>query len=83
MTQEPERRSTEPEWLDPRNDRKTPYLEQELDLLVEGFVSSMGDVAAWKQMVEEVGEARAREVLREGFRRMDPNGPFRHKQPLG
>ena len=42
MTQEPEKRSTEPEWLDPRNDRKTPYLEQELDLLVEGFVSSMG-----------------------------------------
>ena len=82
MAQDPEKRGTEPDWLDPRNDRKTPYSEQELELFVEGFVSSIGDVAAWKQMVEEVGEVKAREVLKEGFRRMDPNGPFRDKQPL-
>ena len=77
MAQDCEKRGTEPDWLDPRNDRKMAYSELELELLVEGFVSSMGDVAAWKQMVEEVGEVKGREVLKERFRRMDPNGPIR------
>ena len=81
MAQDSEKRATEPDWLDPRNDRKTPYSEQELELLVEGHAWSMGDVAAWKQRVEEVGEAKSREVLKEGFHRMDRNGPFRRAQP--
>ncbi len=81
MTQDPKGRGTEPDWLDPRNDRKTPYSEQELELFVEGFISSMGDVADWNQMVKEIGEFKAREVLKEGFRRMDPNGPISDKHP--
>ncbi len=68
MTQDPKGRGTEPDWLDPRKDRKTPYSDQELELFVEGFVSSMGDVADWNQMVKEIGEIKAREVLKEGFR---------------
>ena len=81
MAKGSEKRGGEPDWLDPRKDRKTPYTEAELELFVEGFVSSMDDVPFWRQMVENVGEAKAREVLKEGFRRMDPNGPFRDRQP--
>jgi len=64
MAQDSEKRGTEPDWLDPRNDRKTPYSEQELELLVDGFVSSMGDVAAWNQMVEEVGKSKREKCWR-------------------
>jgi hypothetical protein len=81
MTQDPRGRGADPDWLDPRKDRKTPYSEQELELFAEGFVSSMGDVVDWNQMVKEIGEIKAREVLKEGFRRMDPNGPIRSKHP--
>ncbi len=62
MTQDPEKRCGEPNWIDSRNDRKTPYTEEELELFVEGFISSMDDVAAWKHMVEGVGEVKSREV---------------------
>ena len=34
----------EPAWLDPKNDRRTPYTEEELELLVDGFISSMDDI---------------------------------------
>ena len=63
----------EPAWLDPKNDRKTPYTQEELELFVDGFISSMDDIVDWKRMVNEVGEKRAREILKEGFRRMDSN----------
>lgn len=63
----------EPAWLDPKNDRRTPYTEEELELFVDGFISSMDDIIDWKNMVNEVGEKRAREILKEGFRRMDSN----------
>ena len=81
MTQDPKGRGADPDWLDPRNDRKTPYSEQELELFVEGFISSMDDVTDWNQMVKEIGEVKAREVLKEGFRRMDSHGPISGKHP--
>ena len=81
MTLDPKGHGAEPDWLDPRKDHKTPYSEQELELFVEGFISSMGDVADWKQMVKEIGAVRAREVVKEGFRRMDPNGPLKGQHP--
>ena len=81
MTQDPRGRGADPDWLDPRKDRKTPYSEQELELFAEGFVSSMGDVADWNQMVKEIGKIKAREVLKEGFRRMAPNGSLRGQYP--
>lgn len=63
----------EPAWLDPKNDRRTPYTEEELEVFVDGFISRMDDIVDWKSMVNEVGEKRAREILKEGFRRMDSN----------
>ena len=68
-----------PAWLDPNNDRKTSYTEEELELFVEGFIAGMDDIEEWKKMVSEVGEKKAREILKEGFRRMDPNNPIEVK----
>ena len=36
----------EPAWLNPANDRKTPYTEAELELFVDGAISNMDDVEA-------------------------------------
>lgn len=59
----------EPDWLDPANDRKTPYTEDELDLFVEGFIDS--NVNKWKNLVAELGEEEARSTIKDGFRKMD------------
>ena len=61
----------EPAWLNPANDRKTPYTEEELEQFVDGAISNMDDVEAWNNLVAEHGEKKAREMLKEGFRRMD------------
>ncbi len=59
----------EPAWLDPANDRKTPYTEDELDLFVDGFINSMDD--GGEDMIKEMGEEEARKTIKEGFRKMD------------
>lgn len=63
------KRDFEPSWLDPANDRKTPYTEEELDLFVNGFIDS--NKTKWKQLVSEFGEEQAWNVIKEGFRKMD------------
>lgn len=63
----------EPAWLDRSNDRKTPYSEAELKVLVEDFVARMADTQAWQKLVAEVGEARARQILKERLAAQDPN----------
>ncbi len=59
----------EPDWLDPANDRKTPYTEAELDLLADGFIA--GNETAWGNLVSELGEKEARAIVKNGFRKMD------------
>ena len=34
----------EPEWLNPANDRKTPYTEKEIDIFVEGFITGLDGI---------------------------------------
>ena len=63
------KKNTEPDWLDPSNDRTTPYTEEELDLFVEGFIDS--NKSQWINLVSEMGEKKARDVVKDGFRRMD------------
>ena len=55
----------EPSWLDPRNDRKTPFSDAELQLLAEDFIARMADTQAWQDLVGEVGEPQAKEVLKQ------------------
>ncbi|PKL38604.1 MAG: hypothetical protein CVV44_12050 [Spirochaetae bacterium HGW-Spirochaetae-1] len=59
----------EPDWLNPSNDRTTPYSEEELDLFVEGFIDSHKH--QWKNLVSEIGENKAKEKIIDGFRKMD------------
>jgi hypothetical protein len=61
----------EPDWLNPENDRKTPYTEEELEEFAKGFMESMSDVEAVKQLVEEEGTERAKELVKEQFKKQD------------
>ena len=61
----------EPPWMNPANDRKTPYSEEELEQFAEGFISSMSDIAEVKSMIERKGEEKVKEILKEGFRKQD------------
>ena len=59
----------EPDWINPSNDRKTPYSEEELDLFVKGFIDNHKH--QWKNLVSEMGENKAKEKVKDGFRKMD------------
>ena len=72
----------EPDWMNPANDRKTPYTEEELDTFVEDFILGLDD-QDWLAMKSELGEEKTREKIRAGFVKMDernltnitPKGP--------
>jgi hypothetical protein len=64
----------EPDWLDPANDRKTPYTDEEIEILVDGFIRGLDD-QEWLSMKAELGEKQAREKIRSAFVRMDENRP--------
>lgn len=62
--------SDEPDWLNPENDRKTPYTEMELDEFVEGFIAGL-EADEWKAIKEKYGDQEARSIVKEGFRARD------------
>ena len=63
-----------PSWVaDQDLDRKIPYTEDELDLLVDGTLEGIHDTAAWKKLVDQVGEEEARRVLRSRIIMRDEN----------
>ena len=72
----------EPAWLNPANDRNTPYTDEEIDRLVEDFILGLDD-QEWLSMKAELGEADAKARIRAGFVKMDasnltnitPKGP--------
>ena len=65
--------SFEPPWLDPRNDRKTPFTDAELDVLADDFIARMADTQAWQDLVAEVGKQQAREVVKQRLAAQDAN----------
>jgi hypothetical protein len=65
--------SDEPSWLDPSNDRKTPYSDAELDRLTDDQIAMLPDTPAWRNLVAEVGAPRAREVVKQRLAGRDPN----------
>ena len=81
---EPKNNQSEPAWLDPRNDRKTPFSDAELERFTDDFIARMGDVKAWQNLIEDVGELKARENLKariaaqdeKSLINWDPTGPF-------
>ena len=72
MEHEPSK-SSEPSWLDPRNDRKTPYSNAELDRLTDDQIAMLADTPAWKKLVADVGTQRAREIVKSRLAGRDPN----------
>ena len=66
--------SSDPVWLDPRNDRKTPYTDAELDRLTDNQIALMSDTAPWRDLVAEFGKQRARETVKQRLTGRDPNG---------
>jgi hypothetical protein len=62
--------SSEPSWLDPRNDRKTPFTDADL---ADDFIARMADTQAWQDLVAEVGEQQAREVVKQRLAAQDTN----------
>ncbi len=65
--------SSEPTWLDPRNDRNTPFTDGELDVLADDFIARMADTQAWRDLVAEVGEQQARQVVKQRLASQDAN----------
>jgi hypothetical protein len=59
-----------PDWINPANDRKTPYSEEEIDTFVEDFILGL-DEQEWLSMTSEHGEEKARERIRAAFVKMD------------
>jgi hypothetical protein len=61
----------EPPWVNPANDRKTPYTEEELEEFAEDFIASMSDVAKLKSMIEKEGIEKTKEIVKDSFRKRD------------
>jgi len=62
----------EPDWVNPANDRKTPYTEEEIDTFVEDFIRGL-DEQEWLSITAEYGEEKARQRIRTAFVNMDEN----------
>ena len=62
------------DWVNPANDRKAPYTEEELELLVQGFIDSMGDTEVLRSKLANEGLDEVKEFLKERFRQLDENG---------
>ena len=65
------RDENEPEWLNPANDRKTPYTDAELDRLAADFLAMNKDVAVWKNLIAGVGELDALAVAKQRLAKRD------------
>jgi len=61
----------EPDWLDPSNDRKTPYTQEELREFAQGFMESMGDTATVKELIQREGRERAEKIVESQFMKKD------------
>jgi hypothetical protein len=61
----------EPDWLDPANDRKTPYTEEELNEFAQGFMEGMSDTAAVQRLIQQEGMEKAKKIVKAQFKKKD------------
>lgn len=66
------RPGSEPDWLNPANDRKAPYTDAELDVLAADFIAMNRDVAVWRNLIATVGEQEALAVAKQHLAARDP-----------
>ena len=81
MTESDNATDKEPDWLNPANERKSPYTEAEIGLFVEDFIRGLDD-SEWDKIKSEYGEENARERLRTAMRGMDANN-LANMNPVG
>lgn len=60
----------EPDWMNPANDRKTPFTEEEIDAFVEDFILGLDD-QEWLSMKSVYSEKKARERIRAAIVKME------------
>ena len=72
MNNSDNRSDEKPDWMNPANDRKTPYTEEEIDTFVEDFILGL-DEQEWLSITAQHGEEKAREKIRTAFVNMDEN----------
>lgn len=63
--------NNEPEWLNPDNDRKTPYTDEEIEYFVNDFIEEFPEHYA--ELLKNDGPTTARIVLRNRFKARDEN----------
>ncbi len=63
----------EPPWMNPANDRKTPYTEEELKEFAQGFMESMSDTAAVQNLIEKEGKEKAEDIIKARLKKSDMN----------
>ena len=61
----------EPDWMDPANDRKTPYTDEEIELFINGFIDGFKD--EWEYLKLKVGEQTARQIIMDTVIAQDDN----------
>jgi hypothetical protein len=61
----------EPDWMDPKNDRKTPYTDEEIEQFVDGFIEEFPE--HYNALVKDDGPNTARIILRNRFKAKDEN----------
>ena len=82
MSKKTKDRGKEPDWVNPANDRVTPYTDEEIDRFVDDFRLGLDD-EEWIAMKSEFGEQETKKRLRAGFIKLDeknlvnitPKGP--------
>ncbi len=67
------RDASEPDWLNPANDRRTPFTDAELDGLASDFLAMNMDVAVWKALITRGGELEALAVVKQRLAAQDTN----------
>jgi len=71
-TMNEDKNNDEPAWLDPANDRKTPYTDEEIELFVNDFIEQFPDHYA--ELLKNDGPNTARIILRNRFRSKEQRG---------
>jgi len=70
----------EPVWMNPANDRKTPYTDKEIELFVDGYIEGFED--EWEDLKLKLGEKMARQRIKGGFIAKDERN-LRNIEPDG
>jgi hypothetical protein len=68
------------DWMNPNNDRKTPYTDKEIELFVDGYIEGFED--EWEDLKLKLGEKMARQRIKDGFIAKDERN-LRNIEPDG